>query len=376
MRQLLSPYRDYLDGLGAGILRREDDGLDYGELSRAIMNLDEKAPMELLEALYLIHEMSTESGMDRLLAAIRDQQLAIDVPVTATPMDVAVLVYLENRELLERQHAMVFIQRARSYYCFDGSESWRGEFTLPDEEKLRALEQQMDDWFDAHHRGRGCRVMLFDHGPRMILVVRHGKSYRRDSAVKKDGESASVFYRPECFDLVVYDREFNELSIRTDNVRERAMYATTVGLHLFGDAQFFRLREKYTLKPLLDRNQASLSCGDLDELDWVRLTAVAFQSPDEGEDVEIQKGKDLIESFARKGFSFPHDANLVNASFNAKFRGAPRPRSFTISNANKACFTRDGDSVVIEKWMRRRGFMNGPIRNRNHARPEPPLASH
>ncbi|ABK44584.1 conserved hypothetical protein [Magnetococcus marinus MC-1] len=366
LRQFLSPYRDFLDGLGAGMLRCGDRALDYESLARALMSLGEDAPMELMDSLHLIDEMATTSNMDRLLLAIQKKRLPIEISPKATPADVAVQVFLEDRELIEEQHAVGFVNRARSFYAYCGSEKWQGPFAIPSEGVLRALERDLDDWFDTKKRGRGCRVMMFDRGNRVDFVVRHGKVYKRDSAVKR-GESTSVFYRPGCHDLLVYDPIHNELSVRAETPQERAKYAELLGQHLFDNPDHFCVSEKYSLTPLLEGDRSVLTCSDMDGLDWVKLCHVTFQEPGEMEDVEEKRGKDLFESFARKGYEFPEGSHLLTAKFEVMFENSRKPRALTISNTHKASFTRDSDSTILEEWMHRRGFMRRAEEEGYHA---------
>ncbi|MBF0626571.1 MAG: hypothetical protein HQL82_17425, partial [Magnetococcales bacterium] len=206
----LTPHREFLEGRGM-MFSTNGGGVDCERLASIMMSLGEDAPRDLLESLYIIHEMANQDGMDRLLEAARENGLSLDFAPDSSPADIAIQVFLKDRELIERQHAKVFINRARSFLYFQGHPEWKGHFSLPDEATLRGLETDMDDWFDEKKRGRGCRVFLFDHGRRVNLVVRHGMPFRREGSVQGDGQSAAVYFRPESHDVLVYDRDRDEL---------------------------------------------------------------------------------------------------------------------------------------------------------------------
>lgn len=65
----------------------------------------ESLPDELNDTLFVIEEMATGEGQDRLLAAAQAAGLALDLGEEATPGDVAIQVWLKCPDLLIRQHA-------------------------------------------------------------------------------------------------------------------------------------------------------------------------------------------------------------------------------------------------------------------------------
>lgn len=120
----------------------------------------------------------------------------------------------------------------------------------------------MDVWFEQHKRGKGCKVLPFDMEDKegkLYFLVRHGMPFKREGKIE-DGETGSVFYRPEFHDVVVYDIEANELQVfnKSDGKKERAMYLSAFGQVFFNDAEYFPGDDKYTLQPLLDDGVNSL----------------------------------------------------------------------------------------------------------------------
>ncbi|MBF0309303.1 MAG: hypothetical protein HQL56_07230 [Magnetococcales bacterium] len=356
LAMFLTPHREFLESCGM-IFPTNGGGVDCERLASILMSLGEDAPRDLLESLYIIHEMANQDGMDRLLEAARTNGLSLDFAPDSTPADIAIQVFLKNRELIERQHAKVFINRARSFLYFQGHPEWKGLFSLPDEATLRGLETDLDDWFDEKKRGRGCRVFLFDHGRRVNLVVRHGMPFRREGSVLGDGESAAVYFRPESHDVLVYDRDRDELCVKAGSKAEREMYLAMIGKHLFGNEGHFPGEEKYSLEPLRSDLSGSLVCSDLEGVDWIKLLEVGIHWGGEHGEVEIRRAKDLSAAFQKRGYALLRTARLFQAKFHVKFTASKSPRTVTIKPANQAMYTRDDDSLLLEEWMKRRGFI-------------------
>ncbi|MBF0629222.1 MAG: hypothetical protein HQL91_13480 [Magnetococcales bacterium] len=349
-------HREFLEGCGV-IFPSNGGGMDCERLATILMNLGDDAPKDLLESLYVIHEMANQDGMDRLLEAAKGQGILIDFAPDSSPADIAVQVFLKDRELIERQHANVFINRARSFLYFQGHAGWRGKFVLPATSALRSLESEMDDWFEERKRGRGCRVFLLDHGRKVNLVVRHGLPFRREGAVEQDGQSGAVYFRPESHDVLVYDRNRDELCIKAGSKAERAMYLALIGKHLFGDEAHFPGDEKYTLEPLRTDMTASLVCSDIDGLAWIKLLEIGIHWGGAHGEMEIRRAQDLLAAFQQRGYLLPRTARLFLAKFQVKFSASKNPRTVTIRPANQAMYTRDDDSLLLEEWMKRRGFI-------------------
>ncbi|MBF0155524.1 MAG: hypothetical protein HQL64_17460, partial [Magnetococcales bacterium] len=298
----LRPHAEFLSGQGIPLSGNGSEPVDYECLASVLMNLEPNAPQVLLESLYLIHEMATDDGMDRLLDAAKAHGLALDHDPDSCPADIAIQMFLTNRDLLERQHANTFISRARSFQYFCGREGWNGSFSPPDDATLRALEKEMDYWFDEKRRGRGSRVFVFNHGHKVNLVIRHGMPFKREGSIR-DGKSGSIYYRPECHDVLVYDRNVNELCIKAGSKGEREMYLLQVGRHLFGNDSHFPGTEKYTLQPLLDDGAESLACDDVEGIEWILLREIAIYRGGKYSETDIRKSKNIFESFTERNYT-------------------------------------------------------------------------
>ena len=101
---LLSPHAPFFEGRGI-ILPPLNiaNGLDYGALVKVLMTPDIDTPKTLANALYFIHEMATDEGLDILLPEA--ERLEIELGHDPTPADVAVQLWLADHDIIERKHA-------------------------------------------------------------------------------------------------------------------------------------------------------------------------------------------------------------------------------------------------------------------------------
>lgn len=331
------------------------NGVDYERLAAILIDPDERTPKKLVDALYYIHEMATADCMDELLGAIetapwRDQ---IDIGDEPTPADVALQVYLQDPDLLERKHAEHLLERPRSFDYFQSKEKSPLAFKQPTKKQLAALKSDLDDWFEKHKRRRASRVFIFPRDDGVWFLVRHGEPLKREGALDGD-ESSSVHYRPEKHDVLVYDPLSGEIRINACSKKEQETYRRAFGLHLFGDSERFPGTAKYTLEPLRDKGEDSLVCSDVTGMDWAKLKEIHFfWAPD---DIEVRKSSDYFALLKRRNRSMPAKARIIRASIQVKFTDSKTPRTVTIRPPNIASYTRDDDAAVLEEWLTKRGF--------------------
>jgi hypothetical protein len=157
----LKPYRRFLTSRGVAL---PPPGLffelDYDTLIRAFLSPDAKTPRELIDALYIIDEMATSHGVDALLAEVERRGLHLMPGPDPTPEDVAVQVWLLDKDVLERMHAEHHLARVRSFESYQTDRSRLHAFRPPTEDQLAALADELDDWFEeasaAAARGSSC----------------------------------------------------------------------------------------------------------------------------------------------------------------------------------------------------------------------------
>lgn len=336
-----------------------DGPIDYEALAGILVSPDESTPAELLDALYLVHESADEEAMQALLAANAAQPpgARVDFSDTAelTPADVAVRMWLRAPRLLEKTHEGQHLTDRRAFQYFASREAPRGAFVLPSPAKVDALERELGEWFFERKKGREgekARVFPYRRQDGVWFLVRHGGVFRREGAIR-DGESSSVFFRPEEHDILVYNDVLGELRINARSKGERKLYREAFGHHLFGNRDHFPdTGRKYTLDPLREGPE-SIVCSDVEGMEWVRLVEVSYQL---GALVRIEQADDLFSVLADSNRTIYPKARIVGARFRVKFRNSRAPRTVALRIPNVARFTRDEDGSLIEVWLDRRRF--------------------
>ncbi|MDP8239967.1 MAG: hypothetical protein P9X24_12825 [Candidatus Hatepunaea meridiana] len=354
--QLLKPNEDYLSGRGLSLSADRHEDFDYELLANILIDPDGQIPMDLLNALYFVHEMSHEDGMDDLIQGVQESGLVISSEDDSSPADIAVQVWLQDSNLLERKHAEQSMQKKRSFEYFLAEETSLKTTPSLDTPTIAILEKNLEEWFLANKRGRGTKVFAFDREDEVRFLVRHGRPFRREGSIV-DGQSSSIFFRPENHDVLVYDKALGELRMNAENKRIKKIYLEFFGKYLFGNKNHFPGANKYTLEPLRIDGRSSLVCSDIPGLEWIRLKEVQYSWDSEIPETEIHKATDLFQCMADREEEIPEEVGLIGASFDVKFENIRSPRTLTICRGNIAQYSHDDDCVCLEKWMTKRGFI-------------------
>ena len=353
----LQPHRGFFAGRGYELpAAGTGEEIEYQRLIDIFMSPSESTPRELLDALFLVDEMSTHEGMDTLIEAASREGVTLDDGDEHSPADIAIQVWLQNSEILERKHAEQFLFKPKSFEYYQTDRDEPPPFTsLPTAVRQR-LERDLDDWFEQKRRGRGTRVFAYPDEHEVRFLVRHGEPFKREESLT-GADVSSVCYRPLKYDVVVYDRQLGELRINARLVGEKKLYRQQFGRHLFGDENCFPGTAKYTLEPLREYGADSVACGDIDGIESIVLTEVHFFWGGGQGEIEIRKAADVFAALEARGRQMPERARIIKAVFKVKFADSNTPRSVKIRPSNIAEYTRDCDAAVLEQWLSLRGFI-------------------
>ena len=353
LREFLMPHHEFLAQHGLDVSVADTD-LDVEVLSGLFMDPVPDTPGDLINALVYVDEMATPEAMDSLLAEIVGVDLGIVDRDEMTPADLAIHVWIADRNIIERKHAEFGLVRNRSYDHFQSGKP--KPMKSLGKKALVALEEDLDRWFEKHNRGRGAKVIMFHKIDGAWLSIRHGDTYRREGRL--DGfESTSVHFRPVKYDIVVYQPETGELRVNAKSDGEKQLYRLLIGRHFFKSDDHFPGEEKYTLEPLRTYGSASLNCVDIDGLDWVKLKEYQILYPGSPWQVISRKSDDMFALLDQQKRTIHEFGQLLRATFQVKFKDCKRPRSVVIRSGNKTSLTRDDDSALVETWLSARGFI-------------------
>jgi hypothetical protein len=335
------------------------DEFDYEALAKLFLSPDD-IPPELVERFHLVNQMSNKNAMDHILDQIQARQLELDFAADASPADVAVQLLLKNKALFQEIHAERAVAKYRSFTFFvplPGREKPKS-YTPPDD--LSALEDELNEWYEKHKRGRTARVFWRQKDTEFWFYIRHAEPIKREGCVGLvDNQSGSMIYRPEKHDLLIYDADAGEIRIHADCKSEPELFRTAFGAHLFGDPNFFPPSvEKYTLDPLKSKARAALAFGGihgilsitLKEVEWFRGLGDLWER-------EVHKAEDVFSVFEDRAFQIPESFAIRRAKFAVLFTDAKKPRTVTIKPSNYLSVGRDDDAIPVGKWLNSQGFI-------------------
>jgi hypothetical protein len=355
----LAPHEAYFKTRGVELPPvHAEDGLNYGELSHILLTPDSSTPPDLAEALFYVNELSTPDGFDAIQEAIAGSELDVAISENAAFADLAVQVWNKAPEVIEKAHAEQRLWSRKTFEYFKTGADPVPPFVQPTEETLAALGADLDEWFAKKRRGKYTKVHVVPRADYVMFIVRHGKPYTRESVIDK-GESASQYFRPERYDVVVYNPSIGEIRINAETKGERELYRTRFGLHVFGDPDFFKGRSRFDLEPLRRTGEDSLLCDDIEGIESIRLKEIQIFYGGTQKDYDIRRSEDFFASLRERERAFPAGGKLTRAKFLIKFADSKTPRTITLSSGNRAQFKRDDDGEIIEKWLGKRGFIVG-----------------
>ncbi|QOY88224.1 hypothetical protein [Paludibaculum fermentans] len=351
---MLEPFRMFLEMKGFDLPSGANQEIDATTLGGILAQPDEDMPGDLVEALHLIGSIGSDERFDELLDLAGSNQIETDGEVTA--LDLATQIWLKNPEALERKEHEEFFQKRKSFESFRAAapDDVMAVDDLPAD--LSQLEASLDAYFQAKKRGVGCRIMRKDSVGEVRFLVEHGQPCKREPS-RKGPRSTSTFFRPEKTDVVIYDAIHNELRINASTFADVREYRVQFGRHVFGGEDKFVFAEKYTLDPLKEDGRAALNCRDIAGLDTVKLREIEYSWGGAFEHFEVHRAESLFHALALIQRTIEAEAQIRKAVFKIKLDDEKKPRTVTIKAGNKSGYNRGEEAMVIEDWLRARGFV-------------------
>lgn len=170
-------YREFFEKRGLSLpANAAIDGMDYDALSGILMSPDDSTPDDLAESLYYIHEAATPECMEALLELSRSSELQIDERQELTPEDVALQVWLQNREIVENLNIVKGLEKPRSFEYFQ-SETRTIKLVADHMKQVPALELALDAWFVENKQGPGSKIFVHPKRHEVWFSVRHLKYF-------------------------------------------------------------------------------------------------------------------------------------------------------------------------------------------------------
>ena len=293
---LIQLFKKFPKFFTAHHINLENGTLNFDETTKALIQPNDNVgefdeTNELMEALQLITEMSSQEAMDSLLSAANTQKITINYQPGSSPADIALYCFLNQDGLFHTEYAKALVKNYRGFSFYWGAHGQKRTFPEVSEDAIAALQTELDDWFAKNNRLRNCRVYTFPRGHRVSIVIKYGKLLKRELRMK-DGETESIFYNPQCHDLLIYNCDSDEISVRTDGKKgQLPEYLKCIGKHIFGSQTYFDKKKFFSLEKLGEIQSAAHNFVSIDGIDDIKLVELQY---DWGGEIEIRKSGNLL----------------------------------------------------------------------------------
>ena len=349
-----------------------EDNLDYLAIRDALMA--DGVPEALDDILYLsnrlgkssywgiLEKQAQEDG--RRLPAPHSDYSYVDAAVRAEIKD-----WPQHRGFLEKANARVRIHGRSSYLYYPPVMDPRMWYRVPDAIGLEAARLAIADHVYAKGLGSdreqaGCTQLIpYDFEKEIWFLVRYPGKKSRQAGTDMNGAWRNYCFNPEQYDAIVYNKEYGDLRMNTNMVGDHSKYRIVVSHLLFDRGNIFQPKGRVvTLNPFMEDNATDLfGCKDIPGMDWIAPIRLRYETW--GLPVTVYEKWHLDGSSLLLGND--HGSRLVPRSTLAvtqvelayKLKGREKICKVTLHVGNRVRYERDGDSNVLEEWLRKRGIL-------------------
>lgn len=357
------------------------ENLDYGKIREVLMTGD--IPEDLDDILHLSSLLNTAKGWSMIERQAKEdgRRLPADLPQYGY-VDLAILAAIQdwptNKTILERANARARVHSRSAYVYHAPSVDLRSHYRTPSATSLAKAREFLVGHFvaegmvsDRQHR-KATEIVPYDFEKEIWFLIRYPGRQSRHSGCDDNGEWRNFVFNPEQYDAVAYNKVYCDLRMNTKRKREHAKYRIAFSHLLFDLANAFRpTGVVVTLEPLLRNDAVNLfECDDIPGLGMILPVTMTFETfglpPREWTEAALD-GSSLLQGNPHAQRLLPRDAHCVRSVvLQYRLKNSTRLSRLTIDEANKVSFERDGDSVVVEEWLRRRGFVKNFVEVTDH----------
>ena len=359
--KFFDPYREYLASCGWNWPDSDKVNKSRIEsLAGILQAADTDAPAKMLDSLHTVSGLTNRVTLDLLfdqIGGLLDTFMNEREPFAG---DVAIEAYLMNPRAAEQILSMRSGMLRRSYRSFQADSHTVP--IVPDdlENRIAALGQYLDGWFDARGCGPGATAKYLQDPSHLFVTCEHGLPLKRQRTLDRGRQGVQIF-RPLLDDFAVFDKLVGELRINAETASQRDIYRRMIGKFIFDNEKLFPEGDKFSLEPLIEYRHKALSAADIEGLDSVQCCGVKMLLPGHEPEEITSRRRDMIDVLDARmtmlrdaGFE---EIRLTEAKFQMAIAGSRRSRTVTIKPPNVAVYARDGDAIIVERFLTARGFV-------------------
>lgn len=373
LADLLRSHSEYMDANGIVVpVHATEDNLDYPAIRDALMG--DGVPESLDDILYL----ATRLGNARYWGivekqAVEDRRILPPLQPDYGYVDAAIRAEIQDwpkhKGFLEKANARARIHGKSSYVYYPPAMDPRGWYRTPDAAGLEEARMLIAEHFFQkrlvmdRRQAMNTQIIVYDFQKEIWFLVRYPGKKSRHSGTDSKGVWRNFCFNPEQYDAIVYNKVYGDLRMNTNMAGDHAKYRIAISHLLFDRGNIFQPKAKVvTLKPFLEDNSTDLfGCKDIPGMDWiapVRLRYETWGLPVKVYNVWHQDGSSLLAGNEHGTRLVPRNALAVTqVELAYKLTGREKLCKVTLHIGNRVCYERDGDSVVLEDWLRRRGVL-------------------
>lgn len=363
--EMVGRYKGYFDRMQFQIEGATEETFDYDRLAEILSNqMFVGEYEELFNGFALVGATSMECFNDILRTFISRSSYAGELTDTMSTVDMALLVYLHDPEelsVLETDYAAL---KKKSFAMRATRRDIRNLVITP--AQIRDFEEGMNLIFQSKNYGNTARVTLTENDSReLVLLVRHGDSYRRQGIVMNGRKSKTIGFQPESYNTLSINRDTGELrlGIPTSPKWMEDAYCRQLGKSLFNDYDAFSAPRINDLDKIRELGRNILVYHGAAEVKSISLLSIkAFLSGDSGmcAILEADNG-DLFRDMERHHFKLSSMGRIIRAKFLVKIGRSER--TIILDASNRSGYDYDDFGMVVDEWLRQVGVIHTLMQN-------------
>lgn len=363
--EMVGRYKGYFDRMQFQIEGATEETFDYDRLAEILSNqMFVGEYEELFNGFALVGATSMECFNDVLRTFISRSSYAGELTDTMSTADMALLVYLHDPEelsVLETDYAAL---KKKSFAMRATRRDIRNLVITP--AQIRDFEEGMNLIFQSKNYGNTARVTLTENDSReLVLLVRHGDSYRRQGIVMNGRKSKTIGFQPESYNTLSINRDTGELrlGIPTSPKWMEDAYCRQLGKSLFNDYDAFSAPRINDLDKIRELGRNILVYHGAAEVKSISLLSIkAFLSGDSGmcAILEADNG-DLFRDMERHHFKLSSMGRIIRAKFLVKIGRSER--TIILDASNRSGYDYDDFGMVVDEWLRQVGVIHTLMQN-------------
>ena len=328
-------------------------------------------PDELDDLLFFVNILGDKPGQDQIEREAKFRNRKLDFSLEGTSSyDFAMAAWLHdwpnNKDILEAAYARAKIHSKSSYVYNPMLRDIRPKFINPSEQRLLMATDELNEYFTVQEAlGKGTNIIKYDFDKEVWFLIRYPGQVVRHEGLDPDGNSTTHVFVPAEYDAVIYHKEFGDLRLNTNRGRDQPKYLETFGNLLFGEIDVFDRKAKMIhLNPLrgscrhLFKNPQLFGLEDIYPVE-VKFTTVSKSNLQHTykayENITLWNSADDDEHLLPKDTS-----SVATAKFRYRLLGRKEWGRVTVHEGRKMTYERDGDSSILEDWLRRWNFVQNP----------------